>query len=215
MAAQSAWGGSVWLSEAATGGVNVPVQSMQARRFARTVHQQYDYSCGSAAVATLLSYQYGDAVSEQAVFGAMWKDGDQAKIRHDGFSLLDMKRYLDAQGFDANGYQAPLSKLAQVGVPAIVLVSEHGYNHFVVVKGLRHGRVLVGDPSVGARTLPVDRFEKMMRSRILFVVTNHRQEAVFNGHTDWSQQPLAPLGEALNISNLTLRRMLSPGSIQF
>lgn len=215
MAAPVATAGSVWLSEVATGGGNVPVQSMQARRFARTVHQQFDYSCGSAAVATLLSYQYGDPINEQAVFSAMWKNGDQSKIRREGFSLLDMKRYLDAHGFEANGYQAPLSKLAQVGVPAIVLVSEHGYNHFVVVKGLSHGRVLIGDPSVGARTLPVGRFKKMMRSPILFVVTNHRQDAVFNGRSDWAQQPLAPLGQALDISNLALTRVLSPGAIQF
>lgn len=215
MAAQGALGASVWLPGIAAGGVNVPAQSMQARRFARTVHQQYDYSCGSAAIATLLSYQYGDVISEQVVFSAMWAHGDQAKIRRQGFSLLDMKRYLDAHGFDANGYRAPLSKLARVGVPAIVLISEHGYNHFVVVKGLSHGRVLVGDPSVGARTLPVRRFKKMMRSRILFVVTNHRQQAVFNGRTDWAQQPLAPLGSALNTSNLALIRVLSPGTIQF
>lgn len=215
MAAQCALAGHVWLPGIAAGGVNVSAQSMQARRFARTVHQQYDYSCGSAAVATLLSYQYGDAISEQAVFSAMWKDGDKAKIRREGFSLLDMKRYLDAHGFRADGYLAPLRKLAQVGVPAIVLVSEHGYNHFVVVKGLSDGRVLVGDPSVGARTLSLGRFKKMMRSRVLFVVTNHRQQAVFNGRTDWSQQPLAPLGSALNPSNLALTRIVSPGSIQF
>lgn len=197
------------------GGVNVPAQSMQALRFTRTVHQQYDYSCGSAAVATLLSYQYGDAISEQAVFGAMWEHGDQAKIRREGFSLLDMKRYLDAHGFQANGYQAPLSKLAEVGVPAIVLISEHGYNHFVVVKGLRQGRVLVGDPSVGGRAVPVSRFKKMRRSPILFVITNHRPQAVFNGRSDWEQQPLAPLGHALDTSNLALTRVLSPGGIQF
>ncbi|WP_353215158.1 C39 family peptidase [Salinisphaera hydrothermalis] len=215
LAAPGAIAGTVWLSEIATGVGNVPVRSMQALRFARTVHQQFDYSCGSAAVATLLSYQYGDPISEQAVFSAMWQNGDQTKIRREGFSLLDMKRYLDAHGFQANGYDAPLSKLAEVGVPAIVLVSEHGYNHFVVVKGLSGGRALVGDPSMGARTLPIERFRKTMRSPILFVVTNHRQEAVFNGRADWSNQPLAPLGQALDISNLALTRVLTPGAIQF
>lgn len=207
--------GRVWLPGVASGGVNVAAQSLRARHFMRTVHQRYDYSCGSAAVATLLTYQYGDAVSEQAVFSAMWDHGERAKIRREGFSLLDMKRYLDAHGFAANGYVAPLDKLKKVGIPAIVLVSEHGYNHFVVVKGLRAGRVLVGDPSVGARIVPRERFKKMMRSPILFVVTNHRQQAVFNGRADWSDQPLAPLGTALAPANLALTRVLSPGSIKF
>jgi len=205
----------VWLPGVAAGGVSVPAQSMRARRFARTIHQQYDYSCGSAAVATLLTYQYGTPTDEQAIFRAMWKAGDQAKIRQEGFSLLDMKNYLDAKGFIANGYVAPLTKLVTVGVPAIALVSEHGYNHFVVIKGLEDRRVLLGDPSTGTRVLPRERFRKMMRSPVLFVVTNHRRQAVFNGHRDWSQQPLAPLGAALTPPTLGLTRVLSPGSIQF
>lgn len=215
LAAGAAFAGRVWLPGVAAGGVNVTAQSLQARRFTRTLHQRYDYSCGSAAVATLLTYQYGDATSEQSVFSAMWDHGNRAKIQREGFSLLDMKRYLDAHGFMANGYVAPLDKLAKVGIPAIVLVSEHGYNHFVVVKGLRDGRVLVGDPSAGTRIVPRERFQAMMRSRILFVVTNHRKQAVFNGRADWSQQPLAPLGTALNTANLALTRILSPGSINF
>lgn len=205
----------VWLPGIAAGGVSIPAQSMRTRRFARTIHQQYDYSCGSAAVATLLTFQYGTPIDEQAVFSAMWKAGDKAKIRHEGFSLLDMKNYLDSHGFVANGYVAPLTKLVKVGIPAIVLVSERGYNHFVVVKGLEDQRVLLGDPSTGTRVLPLERFRQMMRSPILFVITNHRRQAVFNGHRDWSQQPLAPLGAALTAPTLGLTRVLSPGAIQF
>lgn len=205
----------VWLPGVAGGGVNVSVQSIKARRFSRTVHQQFDYSCGSAAVATLLTYQYHAPVSEQKVFAQMWKHGDKAKIQRQGFSLLDIKHYLAAHGYKANGYDAPLDKLAQVGIPAIVLISEHGYNHFVVVKGLGDGRVLIGDPSLGSRTMPLARFKKLMRSPILFVITNHRSQAVFNGRADWAHQPLAPLGAALTPSILTLSGVLSPGSITF
>lgn len=215
LVAVPAFAGRVWLPGVAAGGVTVPAQSLQARRFARTVHQRYDYSCGSAAVATLLTYQYDHPVGELTVFDAMWKRGDQAKIRHEGFSLLDMKHYLDAHGFESNGYITPLHRLEQVGIPAIVLVSERGYNHFVVVKGLGDGRVLVGDPSAGTRTVPLKRFHEMLRSRILFVVTNHRKQAIFNGRADWSDAPLAPLGMATSPTTLSLTRVLSPGTIQF
>jgi predicted double-glycine peptidase len=53
-----------------TGGAlySVPVTSLKEARFLRTIHQRFDFSCGSAAVATLLTYQYGYPVTEQAVF---------------------------------------------------------------------------------------------------------------------------------------------------
>lgn len=213
--AAPAFAGTVWLPGVAGGGVRAHAKSIKAIRFARTIHQQYDYSCGSAAVATLLTYQYGMPVSEQQVFAQMWRHGNQVKIRHLGFSLLDIKHYLEAHGFSADGYKAPLQKLVKVGIPAIVLVSEHGYNHFVVVKGLADGRVMIGDPSVGTRLVPLARFEKMMRSPILFVITNHRSQAVFNGRVDWSQEPMAPLGTALSPYQLSLSRISSLRSIHF
>ncbi|WP_204283799.1 C39 family peptidase, partial [Klebsiella pneumoniae] len=69
--------------------------------FRTVVRQQYDYSCGSAAVATLLRYHYGRPTVESDVFSAMWRSGDQAQIKRAGFSMLDMKRYLDSQGYMA------------------------------------------------------------------------------------------------------------------
>ncbi|RYF14189.1 MAG: peptidase C39, partial [Oxalobacteraceae bacterium] len=37
-----------------------PVTSLIGRRFETVVRQQYDFSCGSAALATLLRYHYDD-----------------------------------------------------------------------------------------------------------------------------------------------------------
>ena len=187
----------------ALGGINVPgIESVRERAFSRTVHQQFDFSCGSAAVATLLTYQYSDPVSERDVFQVMWEQGDQAKIRQDGFSLLDIKRYLEARGYQSNGYEVPLEKLMENSVPAIMLISDHGYNHFVVVKGLSKDRVLLGDPSAGARVMSRERFQKILVTPIIFVITSQRQRAIFNGRTDWRTEPLAPLGTAMSAARL-------------
>lgn len=216
LAAGVARAGSVWLPTAGISGVRVPsIESLKERGFSRTVHQQYDFSCGSAAVATLLTYQYHDPVSEQAVFRTMWENGNQAKIRREGFSLLDIKHYLDARGYVSNGYVVPLDKLVQVGVPAIVLISDHGYNHFVVVKGMSDGRVLFGDPSRGARSMPRQRFERLQINPILFVITNDRQKAVFNGRADWRTRPLAPLGTVITATSLATATVLRPGPSDF
>ena len=171
----------------------VPVTSLQAARTAGTVLQQYDFSCGSAAIATLLTHQYGRQVSEQEVLQQMYADGDQEKIRQEGFSMLDMKRYLEGLGYAADGFEQSLDKLAQARLPAIVLVNEGNYRHFVVLKGLRDDRVLVGDPARGTRAMLREDFERMWVDRLLFVIHNHVEQARFNLASDWRAAPRAPM----------------------
>ena len=65
------------------GDVFLPVTSMRQARLAGTLLQQYDFSCGSAALATLLTHHYGLPTSESTVFEAMYRQGDQAKIRRE------------------------------------------------------------------------------------------------------------------------------------
>lgn len=189
--------------------------SLKEARFRNTIHQKYDFSCGSAAVATLLTYQYGYPVSEQDAFSQMYAHGDQAKINKEGFSLLDIKRYLASMGFEADGFEVSLDKLREEHLPAIVLINERGYHHFVVVKGLRDGRVLVGDPALGTRSIPRGRFEPMWKSHLVFVIHNRRQMAIFNNPGDWRIAPTAPLGLAVDrrgLENIVMPRR-GPGDI--
>ncbi|KRG70681.1 peptidase C39 [Pseudoxanthomonas dokdonensis] len=201
----------------APGGANyaLRVTSLKEARFKTTVAQQYDFSCGSAATATLLTYQYGHPVSEADVFMQMYRNGDQRKIRQEGFSLLDMRRYLETLGFRADGFELPLDKLADQGVPAIVLLNDRGYRHFVVIKGLRGQRVLLGDPARGTRAMPRSRFEALWDNRVLFVVHNQRQRALFNQEQDWRTAPPAPIDVGIQrdgLRNSTLPRR-GPGDI--
>jgi len=179
------------------GAFSVPVASMKTLRYRNTLHQQYDFSCGSAALATLLTHHYGQPVSEQEVFREMFARGDQAKIRQEGFSLLDMKAYLAGRGFQADGFVADIEQLPKSGIPAIALIKENGYHHFVVVKGLRNGRVLIGDPSAGTRAMPAATFKAMWVNRILFVIHNRMELAKFNADGDWRGAPPAPLADGV------------------
>lgn len=188
--------GAVDLPLQVGGAFSVQATSMREARFAATMRQQYDFSCGSAALATLLTHHYRHPVGEDQVFLEMFRVGDQAKIQVEGFSLLDMKRYLETRGFTADGFQEPLEKLAEAGIPAIVLINEAGYNHFVVVKGLRDGRVLFGDPAGGTRVMPMADFEALWGNKILFVISNRQTEARFNLASDWRVAPAAPIGHS-------------------
>lgn len=186
----------------------IRVTSLKEARFKTTVRQQYDFSCGSAATATLLTYQYGHRVSEAEVFTTMFANGDKAKIRNEGFSLLDMRRYLQSQGFAADGFELPLDKLFDEGLPAIVLLNDRGYRHFVVIKGVRGGRVLVGDPARGTRAMSRTQFEKLWDNRVLFVVHNRRELAQFNHPRDWRTAPPAPM--EMGVQREGLRNIVMP-----
>jgi uncharacterized protein len=194
---------------------SVKVTSMKEARFRSTIRQQYDFSCGSAALATLLSYHYEDLVSESDVFKAMFDAGNQEKIRREGFSLLDMKKYLESNGYKAAGYRVSLDRLAEIGVPAIVLINIKGYKHFVVVKGVSQKDVLVGDPAMGARTIPRADFESMWNG-LIFVLLNKKNVAQnhFNSDQEWHVKVKAPLGGALSTSDLATVTMMLPGVLR-
>ena len=197
------------------GAYSVRLTSLKEARFKTTLPQQYDFSCGSAATATLLTHQYGHLVSEVDVFVQMYNNGDQARIRKEGFSLLDMRRYLRSKGYEADGFELPLDKLQQENVPAIVLLNDRGSRHFVVVKGLRNGRVLLGDPARGTRAMPRSRFEALWDNRVMFVVHNQRERARFNQASDWKTAPPAPLDMGIQrdgLRNVTVPRR-GPGDI--
>jgi predicted double-glycine peptidase len=186
------------------GGANyrVPVKSMKELRFSSTTRQQYDFSCGSAALATLLTYHYHYPTSETTAFQAMWDAGDQTKIRREGFSLLDMQRYLGKIGFKADGFNVPLQKLFDSKLPAIVLIQEKGYNHFVVIKGGQDGRILLGDPSKGTRAMTRDNFEAIWPTRLLFVIHDAPTTPDFNSAFDWRAAPRAPLADGVDRTGL-------------
>ncbi|MRW83996.1 peptidase C39 [Pseudoduganella sp. FT26W] len=184
-------------------GFTLPVTSLKEARFRSTVRQQHDFSCGSAAVATLLSYHYDTPVTEEQVFSVMYAQGDQPTIQREGFSLLDMKRYLAQRGFVADGYRQPLDKLAEARFPAIVRIVENGYMHFVVVKGVDAQRVLIGDPAGGTRALRRDAFDAMWPDRLLFVIHNWVGQPRFNQAAEWQLAPQAPLDTGIGRGSLT------------
>lgn len=173
----------------------VPVESVIERRFRGIVRQRYDFSCGSASLASLLRFHYGRDVDEEAVFRGMWRDGDRPQIRRAGFSLLDMKRYLEANGLKADGYKVDLDKVAAGGLPGIALITVQGYRHFVVVKGVSRHEVLVGDPAQGIRVIDRAQFERTW-NKVYFIVNGERDvaRASFNRRGQWAAYARAPVG---------------------
>ena len=155
---------------AATADGRPPVRSLLEIRQENVIVQQWDISCGAAALATLLTYQHGERVTEKAVAQTMLGKTDPLRVKvRGGFSLLDLKRYASARGFQADGYSdMTLADLAKLGA-AIVPVVFDRYPHFVVFRALSDDRVLIADPAYGNRSLEVEAFEKAWQ-KIAFVV---------------------------------------------
>lgn len=200
----SAAAGQVAINRAAGGVYNVQVRSLKEARFARVVKQQYDFSCGSAALATLLTFHYEKPVSETDVFTEMFEVGDQERIRRLGFSLLDMKKYLKTHELRADGFKLSIEKLANLGVPSIALIETSGYKHFVVVKGMAGDKLLLGDPARGSRAMPIEEFEQSWNG-IVFVIRDKASvgRENFNSKDDWAVLASAPFGTAMSRQSLS------------
>lgn len=195
-------------SSQAGGAYTMHVMSWRDIPFRSVVRQQYDFSCGSAAVATLLRYHYQRDVTETQAFRSMYEQGDQAKIRAVGFSMLDMKRYLESVGYRADGFRISLDRLAQMRVPAIALITRNGYKHFVVIKGVRGDKVLLGDPSRGLEIHSRAEFESWWNGIALAVRAGPGSGGELNFNRDdewrpWAAAPTDTIGDRNRPGDLT------------
>ncbi len=180
--------------------------------FRSVIRQRYDFSCGSAALATLLTYHYGVPTSEAMPFRAMWEKGDREAIRKVGFSMLDMKHYLASRGFRAEGFRLTGEQLKQVKRPTIVLMDLNGFKHFVVIKGVRGDRVLTGDSVLGLNEYALSDFEKHWNGIALAIVEGGAKRPGFNLAGDWGPWSQAPFEEdgALRVAVGDLTTNLPP-----
>ncbi len=128
------------------------------------VKQQLDYSCGAAALATLISYYFGEETSEREILDllnvrlqALTKEEASRKKRV-GFSLLDLKYAAYQRGYQAAGFRLSLQQLRQLKAPVIVFIRPFGYHHFAVLRGIAGTRVFLADPSRGNLSMSVARF---------------------------------------------------------
>jgi predicted double-glycine peptidase len=141
------------------------------QQFRNIVHQAYDYSCGSAALTTLLNGYLGRQFQEKQIMDGLLKYGEYDKIvQRRGFSLLDMKRLVTALGHPSGGYKGTFEDLKKLDHPAIVPIHYGGFKHFVVVKKYRDGRVFVADPALGNISFPEERFKGIWENNVMFIV---------------------------------------------
>ncbi|SFM21325.1 C39 family peptidase [Nitrosomonas communis] len=159
------------------------VKSLLEMRQKNVVVQKYDLSCGAAVLATLFNYHHDDPITERDIAIGLMNRAEYIKnpliVRiREGFSLLDLKRFADARGYQGIGYgKLSLEHLVEKA-PIIVPINTKGYNHFVIFRGMYGNRVLLADPAWGNRTMLIKTFveswiESPQLGRVGFVVNSH------------------------------------------
>jgi uncharacterized protein len=148
------------------------VRSLEEIRGEGVVRQRWDMSCGAAALSTLLTYEFKDNTPETAIVVWILHRVDPVKVKaRGGFSLLDLKRFAQARGYHADGFTGmSIEELASQKTAVIVPIRLKGFDHFIVVRQIMDGRVIVADPGFGNLTMRVDRFQKLWKEGIVFIV---------------------------------------------
>ncbi|MNH01340.1 Lactococcin-G-processing and transport ATP-binding protein LagD [compost metagenome] len=100
----------------------------------------------------------------------MLAHADQDLVRTQGFSMLDMKRYVESLGMRARGYRVAPDTLHSIRIPVVVLLDIRGYKHFVVMQKVDKGWVYVGDPVLGHKRFKIDDFVKGWNGIIFAVI---------------------------------------------
>ena len=157
--------------------VDMPVKSMKQLRDRGLVKQKFDYSCGAAALATILRYGFGEAVTEKQILLELFdllSDKEKKISEKEGFSLLDLQRVAQARGYKAQGFRLEAKYLPRLSGPVIVFIEPRGYKHFAVLRGVRGDRIHLADPSRGNIRMPAYRFLESWLQKgdkgIIFVV---------------------------------------------
>ncbi|WP_287371329.1 cysteine peptidase family C39 domain-containing protein [Oceanithermus sp.] len=134
-------------------------------RYTHVTGQADWYTCGAAAVSTLLTYYYGDPASEQDVLDIAFAETQASgKDPLEGLTALSLKRALEQRGYNIKAYRVNLEQLADYfrrgGLPVVGHVTKPQL-HFLVIAGVLDPpgggptQVLLADPSWGRRIVPL------------------------------------------------------------
>lgn len=136
--------------------------SWQRRRFQNVVRQVLEFSCGSASLATILTYYLGQPTGEVDVITVLRERYNTRELwqqrAETGFSLGDMIFAAERLGFAAQAARVPQSQLERVAGPLIVHLDKGTWQHFSVLRTTHGGVHYLADPIAGQTSMLADSF---------------------------------------------------------
>ncbi|TLD99737.1 peptidase C39 [Helicobacter trogontum] len=157
--------------------IETPIKTWTQIRDSNLTKQEYDYSCGSASLSTILTYYYNTHTNEKDIINFMlrdkgidinkkeeieWNDDLREKA---STSFLDLAKYAETRGFKTLGLALNMESLGKLKVPAILYVKARSNDHFSVYRGMDHYFVYLSDPSLGNIKISKEKFKEMFYQR--------------------------------------------------
>lgn len=143
-------------SPALAEGMRRPV-SWHERRYSNVVRQVLEFSCGSASLATILSFYLNRPTGEAEVIGILrerYSTRETWTARAEtGFSLADLIFVADRLGYAAQAARIQPDQLGRVAGPLVVHLNKGSWQHFSVLRATRNDVFYLADPIVGQTSM--------------------------------------------------------------
>lgn len=121
--------------------------------------QQAGFDCGSAALATLLSFYTDRAVEpDDLVRSQSFTTDEWQRVRREGFSLSQLADMAAALKVEPSVTRLPSRALLSVPLPVMVYLRLPTGPHFSVLTGVAGQRVTLADPTQGALMWTLNQF---------------------------------------------------------
>jgi predicted double-glycine peptidase len=150
------------------------VESWQGLKRKNVVMQAREYSCGAAALATLLRYYWDDTTATEAKYltelAKMLTPQETADRIQNGLTLTDLRRLAVQTGYQASIGTLTFEKLTESKVPLVLGVTVQEYRHFVVFRGSDGEYVYLADPMRGNIRTPIWQFKTQWQQNAVLAV---------------------------------------------
>jgi len=139
----------------------------------QVVMQKRDYSCGAAALATVIRYYWGDPVTEEQFLVLLTKLLTPAEMKdriENGLGLTDLRNLANKAGYQASMGKVTYEELTKAKIPVVVGLIVNGHEHFAVFRGAAAGWVYLADPLRGNQRTSIGQFQKQWQKNAILVV---------------------------------------------
>jgi predicted double-glycine peptidase len=154
------------------------------------VMQKRDFSCGAAALATVLQHYWGDPVTESRIleqFDDIFTPAEVQERIKNGLTITDLRRAAVKLGYQSSIGTLRYEQLQESKVPLVVGITVGEFKHFVVYRGTDGYYVYLADPARGNIRVPASDFVKQWQKNAVLVVAKKGQEP-----KTWSPLSLRP-----------------------